>query len=126
MFKKVSCILRLQEDISNSKLSQNSFELQQREAYISDLPQPWQAGGGGGLDTSAFTSSNTAALCLPSTSSRPPPRKLESDLEMYQNLFADKVIAEKELRDKQYEYDIKARPCTALPCSNNAAPGRKS
>ncbi len=31
--------------------------------------------------------------------------KLGRDLDMYKKLFADKVVAEKELRDKQYEYD---------------------
>ena len=100
---KGQVILRLQEDISNSKLSQTSFELKQREAYISDLTR-LAAGGGGGLQSTLYQQQyNRFVSTL--NEQQATTRKLASDLEMYQKLFDDKVIAEKELRDKQYEYD---------------------
>ncbi|MBO9154179.1 HlyD family secretion protein [Chitinophaga sp. GCM10012297] len=101
--EKGQLILRLQEDISNSKLSQTSFELQQRSAYIADLTK-LAAGGGSGLQTSLYQQQYSRFVSSLSEQ-QATTRKLESDLEMYKKLFADKVIAEKELRDKQYEYD---------------------
>lgn len=101
--EKGQLILRLQEDISNSKLSQTSFELQQRAAYISDLTK-LAAGAGSGLQTSLYQQQYSRFVSSLSEQ-QATTRKLESDLEMYKKLFADKVIAEKELRDKQYEYD---------------------
>ena len=101
--EKGQLILRLQEDISNSKLSQTAFELQQRNAYIADLTK-LAAGNGSSLQTSLYRQQYSRYISSLSEQ-QATTRKLESDLEMYKKLFADKVIAEKELRDKQYEYD---------------------
>lgn len=100
--EKGQLILRLQEDISNSKISQASFELQQREAYIADLTR--LASGGGSPRTPLYQqqySRFTAAI----SEQQATMDKLGRDLDMYKKLFADKVVAEKELRDKQYDYD---------------------
>ncbi|RPE08409.1 HlyD family efflux transporter periplasmic adaptor subunit [Chitinophaga lutea] len=102
--EKGQLIMRLQEDISNSKLMQTSFELRQREAYVSDLARLASGGGGGGLQ-SALYQQQYSRFVSTLNEQQATMRKLESDLEMYKKLFADKVIAEKELRDKQYEYD---------------------
>jgi len=102
--QKGQLILRLQEDISNSKLLQNSFELKQRESYVSDLSRLAGGGGGGGLQ-SALYQQQYSRFVSTLNEQQATMRKLESDLDMYKKLFADKVIAEKELRDKQYEYD---------------------
>lgn len=101
---KGQLILRLQEDISNSKLLQNSFELKQRESYVNDLSRLASGGGGGGLQ-SALYQQQYSRFVSALNEQQATMRKLESDLDMYKKLYADKVIAEKELRDKQYEYD---------------------
>lgn len=101
---KGQLLLRLQEDISNSKLMQNSFELQQRDAYINDLTRLAAGGGGSGLQ-SALYQQQYSRFVSSLNEQHATMRKLQSDLEMYEKLYADKVIAEKELRDKQYEYD---------------------
>lgn len=110
--EKGQLILRLQEDISNSKLLQTSFELKQRETYVSDLSRLAAGGGGGGLQ-SALYQQQYSRFVSSLNEQQATMRKLESDLDMYKKLFADKVIAEKELRDKQYEYD-KAKAAYSL------------
>lgn len=100
--QKGDVILRLQEDISNSKLMQTSFELKQREAYVADLAR---LAGGGGAPQSPLYQQQYSRYMSGLHEQQATMRKLESDLEMYKKLYADKVIAEKELRDKQYEYD---------------------
>lgn len=110
--EKGQLILRLQEDISNSKLLQTSFELKQRETYVSDLSRLAGGGGGGGLQ-SALYQQQYSRFVSSLNEQQATMRKLESDLDMYKKLFADKVIAEKELRDKQYEYD-KAKAAYSL------------
>lgn len=101
---KGQLLIRLQEDISNSKLQQNSFELSQRNAYISDLTRLAAGGGGGGLQ-SALYQQQYSRFVSSLNEQQATMKKMESDLKMYQRLYRDKVIAEKELRDKQYEYD---------------------
>ncbi|WP_341839492.1 HlyD family secretion protein [Chitinophaga caseinilytica] len=100
--EKGQLILRLQEDISNSKISQASFELQQREAYIADLAR---LSTGGGAPRTALYQQQYSRFTAAISEQQATMDKLGRDLEMYKKLFADKVVAEKELRDKQYEYD---------------------
>lgn len=102
--QKGQLILRLQEDISNSKLLQNSFELKQRESYVNDLSRLASGGGGGALQSALYQQQYSRFMST-LNEQQATMRKLQSDLDMYKKLFADKVIAEKELRDKQYEYD---------------------
>jgi HlyD family secretion protein len=95
-------ILRLKEEVSNSRLEQNSWELGQREKYIHDLTI-LAAGGGGGLQSALYqqqyqryqSSLNEQLATV---------NKLKADMEMYEKLFAEKVIAKKEFADRQYEY----------------------
>ncbi|QEH42638.1 HlyD family secretion protein [Chitinophaga sp. XS-30] len=102
--KKDQLLLRLQADISNSKLMQTSFELDQRNAYINDLTRLAAGGSGGGLQ-SALYQQQYSRFVASLNEQQATMRKLESDLNMYRKLYADKVIAEKELRDKEYDYD---------------------
>lgn len=102
--KKGELLLRLQADISNSKLMQTSFELDQRNAYINDLTRLAAGSSGGGLQ-SALYQQQYSRFVASLNEQQATMRKLESDLNMYRKLYADKVIAEKELRDKEYEYD---------------------
>jgi HlyD family secretion protein len=71
---------------------------------VSDLARLAAGGGGSGLQ-SALYQQQYSRFVSSLNEQQATMRKLESDLEMYRKLFADKVIAEKELRDKQYEYD---------------------
>ncbi len=95
-------ILRLQEEVSNSKLQQNTWELEQRDKYIHDLTV-LATGRGGGLQSALYqqqyqryqSSLNEQLATV---------NKLKADMEMYEKLFAEKVIAKKEYADRQYEY----------------------
>ncbi|WP_298733012.1 HlyD family efflux transporter periplasmic adaptor subunit [uncultured Chitinophaga sp.] len=95
-------ILRLQEEVSNSRLQQNSWELGQREKYIHDLTI-LAAGGGRGLQSALYQQQyqryqSTLNEQLATVN------KLKADMEMYEKLFREKVIARKEFADRQYEY----------------------
>jgi HlyD family secretion protein len=95
-------ILRLQEEISNSKLQQNSWELGQREKYIHDL-SILASGRGGGLQSALYRQQYQryqSAL----NEQLATVNKLKADMEMYEKLYAEKVIAKKEFADRQYEY----------------------
>lgn len=95
-------ILRLQEEISNSKLQQNSWELGQREKYIHDL-SILASGGGGGLQSALYQQQYQryqSAL----NEQLATVNKLKADMEMYEKLYKEKVIAKKEFADRQYEY----------------------
>lgn len=95
-------ILRLQEEVSDGRLQQNSWELGQRQKYIHDL-SILAAGGGGGLQSALYqqqyqryqSSLNEQLATV---------NKLKADMEMYEKLFTEKVIAKKEFADRQYEY----------------------
>src|ERR1044072_5566512 len=95
-------ILRLQEEVSNSKLQQNSWELGQRGKYIQDLTI-LTGGGGGGLQSALYQQQyqryqSTLNEQLATVN------KLKADMDMYEKLFKEKVIAKKEFADRQYEY----------------------
>lgn len=95
-------ILRLQEAVSDSKLQQNTWELDQRDKYIHDLTL-LTSGRGGGLQSPLYQQQyqryqSTLNEQLATVN------KLKADMEMYEKLFAEKVIAKKEYADRQYEY----------------------
>lgn len=99
-------ILRLQQVISNSKLAQNTWELDQREKYIHDLAI-LAAGGSRGLQSPLyqqqyhhFQATMNEQLATVN--------KLKADMVMYEKLYTEKVIAKKEYNDRQYEY-VKAQ-----------------
>jgi HlyD family secretion protein len=95
-------ILRLQEAVSNSRLQQNSWELEQRNKYIHDL-EILTAGGSSGLQSPLYRQQYQlyqAAL----KEQLATVNKLKADMAMYEKLFAEKVIAKKEFADRQYEY----------------------
>jgi multidrug resistance efflux pump len=96
-------ILRLQEEISESKLMQNSFELSQRDKFMHDLTI-LAAGGSSGLVSAQyraqyerFNASMSEQLAAVN--------KLRADMEMYERLYTEKVIAWKEYADRKYDYE---------------------
>ncbi|MCK7555324.1 hypothetical protein MKQ70_10050 [Chitinophaga sedimenti] len=116
-------LMRLQEDVSKGRLIQASYELSQREAYIHDLTI-LAAGGGAGLQSALYRQQYQkfqATLAEQAATLK----KLRNDLDIYNTLYADKVVAQKNctiksLSTKGY------RPSIIPRFSNNAAPGRKN
>lgn len=101
--KKGQVLMRLQEDVSKGRLIQASYELSQREAYIHDLTI-LAAGGGGGLQSALYRQQYQkfqATLAEQAATLK----KLRNDLDIYSTLYADKVVAQKELHDKKFEYE---------------------
>ncbi|WP_142686807.1 HlyD family secretion protein [Chitinophaga polysaccharea] len=100
--QKGQVLLRLQEDISNAKLTQNNFELTQREIQIKDLQT--LVAGGSRLQSSLYRQ-QYARFVASLQEQAATMEKLKLDLEMYDKLFKDKVIARKEYLDRKYEYE---------------------
>lgn len=101
--QKGQVLLRLQEDVSKGRLIQANYELGQREAYIHDL-RILSGGGGGGLQSPLYRQQYQrfqATLAEQSASLN----KLKNDLDIFNKLYSDKVIAQKELHDKKFEYE---------------------
>lgn len=90
--QKGQVLLRLQEDISNSKLTQNNFELSQRETQIKDLET--LVAGGSRLQSSLYQQ-QYARFNASLQEQAATVEKLKLDLEMYEKLFKEKVIAKK-------------------------------
>ncbi|WP_142688635.1 HlyD family secretion protein [Chitinophaga polysaccharea] len=100
--QKGQVLIRLQEDISNSKLTQNNFELSQREIQIKDLQT--LVAGGSSLHSSLYQQ-QYARFRASLREQAATMEKLKLDLEMYDKLFKEKVIAKKEYLDRKYEYE---------------------
>ncbi|WP_343671028.1 HlyD family efflux transporter periplasmic adaptor subunit [Chitinophaga sp.] len=100
--EKGQVLLRLQEDINNSKLAQNNFELSQREAQIKDLQT--LVAGGNRLQSPLYQQ-QYARFRASLQEQAATVEKLRLDLEMYEKLFREKVIARKEYLDRKYEYE---------------------
>jgi HlyD family secretion protein len=100
--QKGQVLLRLQEDISNSKLTQNNFELSQREIQIKDLET--LVAGGSRLQSSLYQQ-QYARFHASLQEQAATVEKLKLDLEMYEKLFKEKVIAKKEYLDRKYDYE---------------------
>lgn len=100
--QKGQVLLRLQEDISNSKLTQNNFELSQRETQIKDLET--LVAGGSRLQSSLYQQ-QYARFNASLQEQAATVEKLKIDLEMYEKLFKEKVIAKKEYLDRKYDYE---------------------
>lgn len=101
--QKGQVLMRLQEDVSKGRLIQANYEISQREAYIHDLAI-LASGGGGGLQSALYRQQYQrfqATLAEQSATLK----KLRNDLDIYSTLYADKVVAQKELHDKKFEYE---------------------
>jgi multidrug resistance efflux pump len=101
--RKGQLLLRLQEDISNSQLQRSQYEQSQQDAFIEDLTK-LANGRTNGLKTAVYQQQYQKYLAS-LQDMRATLNKLEGDLQMYIRLYADRVIAEKELREKQYAYE---------------------
>lgn len=96
-------LLYLQQDITNSKLDQTSFELGKRENYLRNL-QLLARGAGHKVRTGMYRQqyvSFQASMAEQRTSVE----KLKSDLAMFTKLFEDKVVAKKEYLEKKFAYE---------------------
>ena len=96
-------IIRLQEEISESKLMQNSFELSQRDKFMHDLAI-LAAGGSSGLLSAQYRAQYQRFEAAMSEQLAAV-NKLRADMEMYERLYTEKVIAWKEYADRKYDYE---------------------
>ncbi|RAJ06827.1 HlyD family secretion protein [Chitinophaga skermanii] len=96
-------ILRLQEDISNSKLSQTSFDLSQKEVFVHDL-QLLSAGRSSGLKSAMYQQQYQRFIASLSEQ-KATLAKLKADYDVSYSLYRDKVIAYKEYTDRRYEFE---------------------
>ncbi|HVI43786.1 MAG TPA: HlyD family efflux transporter periplasmic adaptor subunit [Chitinophaga sp.] len=96
-------LLRLQTDINNSKLLQNSLEMGEKETYIHDLTI-LASGDTSGLRSALYQQQyNRSKSSL--LEQEAAVNKLKSDMEMYEKLYDEKVIAKKEYADRKYDYE---------------------
>lgn len=104
--EKGQLLIRLQQDLSNNKLSQASFELQQREQYIHDLTlltrnrqvDPVQLHSP--LYRQQYSRYRQALFDQQTTLDRS-----KTNYDMNKQLFDGKVISKKEFLDRKYEYE---------------------
>jgi membrane fusion protein, peptide pheromone/bacteriocin exporter len=95
-------LLRLKQEVPDSKLAETAYDLGAHEAYIHDLTILTN-GGDEGL-TSSLYRQQYARFQSALGEQRATVSKLRSDLAMDRTLLAGKVIAPKEFQDKQYEF----------------------
>lgn len=105
--KQGQLLIRLQQDVSESKLMENRFELSVRQAQMRDLTLLSAAGDRvsiSSLQSPVYRQQYIqfkAALSAQQTTIH----KLKADLEMNESLFREKVIAKKEYLDRKFDYD---------------------
>ncbi|HTI12795.1 MAG TPA: HlyD family efflux transporter periplasmic adaptor subunit [Puia sp.] len=105
--EKGQLLIRLQQDLSNNKLSQTAFELQQRELYIRDLTLLTAHGRPVSLRQlhsplyrQQFSRYQEALSDQQTTLERS-----KTNYDMNKQLFDEKVISQKEFLDRKYEYE---------------------
>ena len=111
-------LLLMQQDITNSKLNQASYELSKRQSYIHDL-QLLASGAGSRVKSGQYRQqylSHQASLA----EQKSLVNKLQSDLTMYTRLYEDKVIAKKEYIEKKYAYEQARANYQARAAEQNA------
>lgn len=96
-------LLRLQQDINNSKLDQASYELGKREAYLRDLEL--LARGSGHLVRSGQYRQQYLGFQASVAEQRSVVDKLKADYTMYNKLYEDKVVAKREWLEKKFAYE---------------------
>ncbi|HEX9512496.1 MAG TPA: HlyD family efflux transporter periplasmic adaptor subunit [Puia sp.] len=110
--EKGQLLIRLQQDLSNNKLSQTAFELRQREEYIRDLtlltahnrPGDLSRPGSLRLHSPLYRqqySRYQQALSEQQTTLE----RAKTNYEMNKQLFDGKVISQKEFLDRKYDYE---------------------
>ena len=124
--EKGQLLMRLQQDLSNNKLSQTAFELQQREQYIRDLNLLMtHAPTGNGtsrqlpvnlyrLLRSPLYQQQYSRYQQSLTEQRTTLERAKTNYEMNKQLFDQKVISQKEFLDRKYEYEKAAAEYSAI------------
>lgn len=97
-------LMRLQQDITNSKLDQAGFELSQRETHIHDLALLAKGAGTARLRSNLYKQ-QYLGFQANLAEKRSVLDKLKSDFQMYSKLYDEKVIAKKEYLEKKYAYE---------------------
>lgn len=101
--KAGQAVLYLQQDITDTKLDQASYELNRRESYLSDLEL--LAKGAGHLVRSGQYRQQYLSFQASLSEQQAVVNKLKADFIMYNKLYEDKVIAKKEWLEKKYAYE---------------------
>lgn len=96
-------LLLMQQDITNSKLNQASFELNKRHSYINDLKL--LASGAGHRVRSGQYRQQYLLHQASVSEQKALVEKLKSDYSMFTKLYEEKVIARKEYIEKKYAYE---------------------
>lgn len=107
--EKGQLLIRLQQDLSNNKLSQTAFELHQHQQYIQDLDRLTNHMRQGGVSVQQLQSPLYQqqysrfrhALAEQQTTLD----RAKTDYDMNKLLFDQAVISKKEFLDKKYEYE---------------------
>jgi multidrug resistance efflux pump len=102
--KEGQLLLRLQQDMTNSKLDQAGFEVSEREGHMQDLAVLARGGSGARLRSGLYKQQylNFQATLAERKSVLD---KLKSDFQMYSKLYDEKVVATKEYLEKKYAYE---------------------
>ena len=106
--EKGQLLIRLQQDLNNNKLSQTSFELQQREEYIHDLTLLTSRGRQGiasGQLHSPLYRQQYSRYQQSLSDQKTTLQRAQTNYEMYKQLFEGKVISQKEFLDRKYDYE---------------------
>ncbi len=101
--KEGQVLMYLQQDITNSKLDQASYELNKRQTYQHDLEL--LARGSGHLVRSGQYKQQYLSFQAAMTEQRSIVDRLKSDFIMYSKLYDDKIVARKEWLEKKYAYE---------------------
>ena len=101
--KEGQVLLYLQQDITNSKLNQTSYELGKRQSYLHDLEL--LARGSGHRVKSGQYKQQYLGFQASMAEQRSIVEKLKSDFGMYSKLYEDKVVAKKEYLEKKFAYE---------------------
>ncbi|HWK07017.1 MAG TPA: HlyD family efflux transporter periplasmic adaptor subunit [Puia sp.] len=126
--EKGQLLIRLQQDLSNNKLSQTAFELGQRKEYIRDLMLLTAYNRPGGSSLQGGLSRHLSAGQLHSPLYRQQYSRYQQSLsdqqttleraktnyDMNKQLFDGKVISQKEFLDRKYDYEKAAAAYRAV------------
>ncbi|MVT08574.1 HlyD family secretion protein [Chitinophaga tropicalis] len=97
-------LMRLRQDINDSKMVQNSFEISQRELQIHDLSLLAAGSGGASLRSAQYRQQYSQYISSLSEQAATVD-KLRADMNTYEKLFHEKVVARQEYLDRKYEYE---------------------
>lgn len=111
-------LLYLQQDITNSKLDQTSYELNKRQSYVHDL-ELLSKGAGHRVRSGQYKQQYLGFLAS-MAEQRSIVEKLKADFGMYSKLYDDKVVAKKEFLEKKFAYEQARATYQARVAEQNA------